>query len=88
MKIIFSDHARRRMGERDISSFQVSSAILQPDKIEVDKTTPNRFVAKKVYAINKSEKKHLLLVFYEFHPETDQIEVITVVSTSKIRKYY
>jgi len=88
MKIVLSEHARRRMKERNISYIQVYSALLQPDKVEVDKTNPGRFLAKKVYAINKAVRKHLLLVFYELYPELDRAEVITVVSTSKISKYF
>lgn len=88
MRIIFSEHARRRMEERNISYIQAYSALLQPDKVEVDKTNSDRFVAKKVYAINKADSKHLLLVFYEVHSRINRIEVITVVSTSKINKYF
>jgi len=88
MQIIFSEHARKRMEERDISYIQVHSALVQPDKVEVDKTNSNRFVAKKVYVINKAGRRHLLLVFYEVRPRRNRIEVITVVGTSKISKYF
>jgi hypothetical protein len=87
MQIIFSAHARRRMKERGINSSQIFSALLQPDQVEMDRTNPNRFVAMKVHVIKRTKKKHLLLIFYEVHPEIGQIEVITVVSTSKISKY-
>ncbi len=88
MKIIFSNHVQKRIRERNISYIQVYSALLQPDKVEIDRTNPNRFVAKKIYVINKLGKKHLLLAFYEMDSQAEQIEVITVISTSKISKYF
>ncbi len=89
MEIIISDHAKQRMKERKISDQQVFVAILQPDKVEKDKTCNTRFVAKKVYYSSLTKNRQLLLVFYEMSGGRMKIlTVVTVISTSKIFKYF
>lgn len=84
MMISISTHAKQRMLEREIVKEDVVSALTYPDKVEVDKTNGDRFLAKKVY--KKSTRKFVLLVVYE--KDEEQINVITVISTSKIEKYF
>ena len=72
------------MRERDITELVVRLAILQPTKVEQDKTHPKRFVVKKIASLPK--KEYLLLVIYE-EVSANTINVITVISTSKINKY-
>lgn len=85
MNIVLSEHARERIKERDIPEIFVHTALLQPDKVEVDRTNPRRFLAKKIYQLSPSGR-YLLLVIYE--RTLTQIEVVTVISTSKINKYF
>ena len=85
MKIILSAHAKERMKERRIAEYIVHTALLQPEKVEFDKTARNRYVAKRIFS-QAGRNNYLLLVVYERTPL--EIEVITVISTSKINKYF
>lgn len=85
MRITLSEHAKERMRERNIPVIFVHTALLQPDKIEADRANPRRFLAKKIYPIS-SAGRYLLLVVYE--RTLGVIKVITVISTSKINKYF
>lgn len=86
MKIIFSSHALQRMKERGISRRLVKRAIKFPDKIEKSIALPYRFLVKKLYFNEKLQKEHLLLTILEI--KQDLIEVITIIDTSKISKYF
>jgi len=78
MKIILTNHAKYRMQERKISKSEVVAAILSPDK---EGKHDGKSVAMKV-----RNNMHLLIVYYV----TDKmlIRVITVITTSKISKYF
>lgn len=84
MEITFSLHAKKRMRERGISEAKVVSAISDPDQVAADKTFTARVVAKKIITI--SRRQYLLLVVYEIHSSV--IRVVTVITTSKIAKYF
>lgn len=86
MKIKFSRHALERMRERGISQQLVIKAIKFPDKIEKSVVNPSRFLIKKLYFNEKLQKEHLLMIICEAKP--DFIEVITIIDTSKISKYF
>jgi len=85
-KIIFSDHALLRMEERFISRKMVLEAIKNPDKVE--KSTQNlfRFLIKKIYFNSVLGKDHLLVLICEASAE--KLEIITIIDTSKISKYF
>lgn len=85
MKVIFSQHALRRMVERGIRRSDVLRAIREPDKVEVSRIEENRFLAKKVYRNLRLGKDHLLMVICE--RVAGEIHIVTVVDTSKISKY-
>lgn len=86
MKIVISPHARQRMRERKITELIVQVAVLQPDRVASDKTFSGRFVAKKIVSRPHRQSPYLLLVVYELRPKV--VRVITVISTSKITKYF
>jgi len=85
-EIIFSAHALSRMKERFISKKVVINATRNPDKIEKSSQMPSRFLIKKVYFNKILRKEHLLMVICELLPK--QIEIITIIDTSKISKYF
>ena len=85
-KIIFSDHALQRMKERFILERVIIEAIRDPDKIEKSFQAPSRFLIKKVYFNKILKKEHLLMIVCEVRPK--QTEVITIIDTSKISKYF
>jgi hypothetical protein len=74
------------MAERGISRELVRKAIKIPDKIERSLIYPRRFLIKKIYSNEKLQREHLLLIVLEV--KQDLIEVITVIDTSKISKYF
>ncbi|GEM_PF-5226720 len=63
----------------------IYNALLRPDVIDQDKTDEKRFVAKKIYFDLITRKKYLLLIIYE--ELKIAINVVTIISTSKIDKY-
>ncbi len=81
MKYIIKPHARGRMKERSISEKLVADAIANPTKVLYDDR--GRVLFKKLYK-NKGVNR-LLLVAGE--PKKDILEIITVIETSKIKKY-
>ena len=83
MKIVLLPHAKARMSERNIPEKVIIDMVLDPDKLERDKTNSRRYVAKKLYIF--LNKPYLLLVIYE--KEVNNIIIITVISTSKVKKY-
>lgn len=74
------------MRERAISQNIINQAIKYPDKIEGSTKNKYRFLVKKVYFNKKLKRDHLLLIIYEI--KRTFIEVITVIDTSKISKYF
>jgi len=86
MQIVFSQHALERMRERGISQELVKRAIRFPDKIEKSSVSPSRFLVKRLYFNEKLKKDHLLLIILETKRELT--EVVTIIDTSKISKYF
>ncbi|TRZ77168.1 DUF4258 domain-containing protein [bacterium] len=81
IKIIFSEHAKNQLKERNIAEIRVIEAITFPDKIV--KQVNQRMQAVKIYTIQS--KKYLLIVVFE---QTNTVKtIITAFITSKIRKY-
>jgi hypothetical protein len=85
-RIVFSPHALERMKERRISKEMVRKAINAPDRVERSSFRPPRFLVKKLYFNKKLKKEHLLLIILEI--KQNIIEVITIIDTSKISKYF
>ena len=86
MKVFFSLHALERIRERGISRELVKRAIRFPDKIEKSSVNPSRFLVKKLYFNEKLQSDHLLLIILEI--KQNLTEVVTVIDTSKISKYF
>lgn len=74
MDFVISRHARKRMLEREIPEKEVMKALLQPDKIGHKNDTT---IFKKL-----RNNGHLLLVISKNN------KIITVITTSKVSKYY
>ena len=81
MKYTLSAHARKRMQERSIPLRLVESALQSPDKVSYDRN--RRLLVKKLYL--KRDQERLLLIAGEF--ETGELRIITVIDTSKVKKY-
>jgi len=81
MQIIFSNHAKNQMVERDLSEDEIISTILRPDKIVPQ--SKGKFKAVKL--IKKENKKYLMVVI--FCKVNSIKKVVTVFLTSKIKKY-
>ncbi len=69
------------MKERSISESLVNDAIANPTKVLYD--NDGRVLFKKLY--KKREVERLLLIAAE--PKKDVLEIVTVIDTSKIKKY-
>jgi len=81
LKIIFSEHARYQMVERNISESEIIFAVQYPDKMisQLDE----KFQVIKL--IKKNNKKFALVVIYR---ETNSAKkVITAFLTTKVKKY-
>ena len=85
-KIVFSSHAIMRMEERFILKQVAIEAIKNPDKIEKSFQDDWRVLVKKVYFNEVLKREHLLIIVCEIFLE--KIEVITIIDTSKISKYF
>lgn len=85
-KIVFSSHALERMKERGISRELVKDAIKFPDRLEKSSISPSRFLLKKLYFNEKLNKEHLLLIILEV--KENLREVVTIIDTSRISKYF
>ena len=81
MRIIFSDHARAQMNERNLTQEAILRAMGNSDKIV--RQSGNRFAAQKL--IQKNGKKYLLIVVYDEIGDTR--EVVTSFLTTKFKKY-
>ena len=82
MDYILKPHAKQRMKERDISEELVRGALQNPTQMRYD--AENRLLIKKIYS--KSGKKRLLLIAGEIK-DGEMLEIITVIDTSKVKKY-
>ena len=81
MKYILTPHARRRMTERAIPEGIIEDALQKPTKVLYD--NKGRLLIKKAYT--KRGKERLLLIAAEIG--TDTLEIITIIDTSKVKKY-
>lgn len=74
------------MNERGIDRKTILNAINIPDKIEISKINFHRFLVKKLYYNNEFRGDRLLIIICE---EMRQItNIITIIDTSKISKYF
>lgn len=81
MKIVFSQHARNQMMERNISEDEIILTVSNPDKII--EQPQGKFRA--IRLIKKNGKKYLIIVIYH---QTNSIKmVITAFLTTKFKKY-
>lgn len=81
MEYIIKPHARKRMQERSISEQVVKDALDSPTKVSYD--SRERILIKKLYS--RGGKKRLLLVVCDKVEHV--LEIITIIDTSKIKKY-
>ena len=85
MKIEFTDHAKKRMRERNLLLRQIEEFVRNPDSREISTKNSRRFLIKKTYYHPALKKNHLLMAICE--EDADKVVVITIIDTSKIRKY-
>ena len=81
MRIIFSDHARAQMNERNLTQDAILRAVENPDKVV--KQGGNRFAAQKL--IRRNGKRYVLIVVYD--EIGDAREIVTSFLTTKFKKY-
>ncbi len=81
MRFTFSSHALERMRERAIPKELIDEALREPTKVSYDAN--GRTLVKKLYL--KKNVKRLLLIAGETHDDT--FHIITVIDTSKVKKY-
>ena len=74
-------HAKERMAERSISERVIKEALQNPTNILYD--DKDRLMVKKLY--KKRGKERLLLIAGEM--AKNRFEIITVIDTSKVKKY-
>ncbi|OGI70400.1 hypothetical protein A3A09_02135 [Candidatus Nomurabacteria bacterium RIFCSPLOWO2_01_FULL_42_20] len=78
---IIKAHAKQRIRERGIKEELIKEALFKPTKILYD--VQSRILIKKLY--KKGGKERLLLIAGEI--KNDLLEIITVIETSKVKKY-
>ena len=81
MKYIIKPHAEKRARERLISEAAIADALENPTKAGYD--AKGRLLIKKLY--QRGGKERLLLLVGEIVENT--LEIITIVDTSKVKKY-
>lgn len=81
MEYTLSTHARERVAERSIPKRLIDEALQEPTKVSYDAS--GRMLIKKLYRKRRSER--LLLIAGEVTGEI--LKIITVIDTSKVRKY-
>lgn len=79
VKIVFSDHARYQLRERNINKALVRGVLENPDRAFVQA----RIRAVKLF--NKNRRRVVCVVIYEVSRGTTR--VITAFNTTKIKKY-
>lgn len=87
MKIVLTDHAKKRIKERGISANIVKESLMFPDNVDTSTVDKNRYLVKKIYFHEKFRKKHLLMIVCE-KEKSKVVKVITIIDTSKIDKYF
>ena len=81
MRYFFTRHALERMKERSISKKMIDSAFVKPTKVLYDDS--DRILIKKLY--KKRRVGRLLMVVGKL--EKGDFKIITIIETSKIKKY-
>lgn len=81
MEYVLSEHARKRLNERKIPQSVLQGALDRPTKTVYD--NHGRMMIKKLYA--RHGKPRLLLIAGEMIG--NKFKIITIIDTSKIRKY-
>lgn len=81
VEYILSSHAKERMAERSITEKLIREAMASPTKILHD--SRKRILIKKLYGMKGKER--LLLIAGEMTGE--KLKIITVIDTTKIKKY-
>ncbi|OGF70479.1 hypothetical protein A3B05_00140 [Candidatus Giovannonibacteria bacterium RIFCSPLOWO2_01_FULL_43_160] len=81
MSYELTKHARERMEERTISKELIEEALRNPTKVWYDED--GRILIKKLY--KKKDKERLLLIIGE--KANGKLKIITIIETSKIKKY-
>ena len=81
MDYYLTKHAKLRMAERGISNQLLDKALHNPTEILYDNN--GRELYKYIYT--KGSKKRLLIIAVA--SEKNKLKIITVIDTSKIRKY-
>lgn len=83
MKFVITPHARRkRMSERAITELMVQEALDNPTKVGYDGR--GRVLVKKRYT--RSGRERLLIIAGEMKNDKT-FEIVTVIDTSKVKKY-
>ena len=85
MKIVFTSHAKKRIKERNLNQTQVINFIQNPDSSTISSKNNQRTLIKKVYYHQTFKKKHLLIAICE--QQNGILHVITIIDTSKVKKY-
>ena len=85
MRIVFTDHAKRRIRERNLTLKDVRVFLGSPDSIEPSSKNPKRFLLKRLYYHPILKRRHLLMAICE--QEKKSLIVVTVIDTSQITKY-
>jgi hypothetical protein len=81
MNYVLTTHAKRRLNERGISRRFLEEALRTPTKILYDEN--GRLMVKKLYV--KGNRERLLLIIGEVLG--NKLKIITIIDTSKVRKY-
>jgi len=81
MDYLLTTHAEKRLAERSIPRKLLDEALREPTKISYD--AANRALIKKLYRKHRQER--LLLIVGEIMGST--LKIITVIDTSKVKKY-
>lgn len=82
MRIVFSEHARQQMRERNLKESPIREVIQHPQSCTAQ--SKNRF--RVVGFVSGSRKRHILIVVYDVILGR-RMEVITAFVTSKVNKY-
>lgn len=81
MRIVFSDHARQQMKERNLSESHILRVVQNPQQII--EQSRNRFRA--VGEISRKKKRYVMIVIYDL--TVGKIEIVTAFLSSKLDKY-
>lgn len=81
MRYIIKPHAKTRARERLISETAIADALENPTKVGYN--AEGRLLVKKLY--RRGGKERLLLLVGEIVENT--LEIITIIDTSKVKKY-